>query len=56
MTFAEIADRYAPSAEDVIGPYSRWPRRRKTMHRRTTAVAAVVAAGIFAHCGGPLVF
>lgn len=42
MTFAEIADRYAPKTEDIIGPYSSWPRRSK----RRGAIATSRRAGV----------
>lgn len=43
--------------EDIIGPYSKWPRR---MPPRTGAKvkisATIVGASIFAHCALPLIF
>jgi hypothetical protein len=55
MTFAETADRYAPRTEDIIGPYSPWPRRKPRRGRRALALASTVAAvGVMIHCALPL--
>jgi hypothetical protein len=57
MTFAEIADHYAPRSEEIIGPYSRWPRRRKRARGSAATLAAVVVgAGLFVHCAGGAFF
>jgi hypothetical protein len=57
MNFAETADHYAPRTEDIVGPYSPWPRRRSWRGGRALAFASGLAAlGVIAHAGLPLGF
>lgn len=57
MTFAEIADHYAPKPDDIIGPYSPWPRRRRRGNSRTIGFTSnPTAAGVLVHLGVPLAF
>lgn len=45
-----------PSPETIIGPYSLWPRPKRTP-RRTVAVysGGVLSAAVFAHCVLPMI-
>jgi len=52
MTTANIT---LPKA-DVIGPYSEWPRKRRTSRARLIAsVGGVAGAAVFVHCVVPLI-
>ena len=56
MSFAEIADHYAPKPESIIGPWSPWPRRRPRRQWRAVAFASsLAAAGLILHRSRPLV-
>ena len=47
MTFAEIADHYAPGPEYIVGPYSPQSRRRPRRASRAVAFApSLAAAGV----------
>lgn len=48
--------KHAPVAPaDILGPFSRWPRRAVRPRRRiATAGAAAAAAAVFVHCIAPL--
>lgn len=51
MTY--ITDTKSPS-NDIIGPFSYWPRRRN--RRRTFGLAAAASGlAVFVHCGLPLI-
>ena len=48
---------YTPAFDaSIIGPYSAWPRARRTLPRRRIAALAAGTAGIsvFLHCIAPM--
>ncbi len=46
-----------PSATDIIGPYSHWPRKPKARWARPAAFGGTVAvAAVFTHCVVPMIF
>lgn len=41
---------------EIIGPYSEWPRRPRNIWKKLTAFAGtLIVAGVYLHCGVPLV-
>ncbi len=48
--------KHAPAASaDIVGPFSRWPRRAGRPRRRMAAAGvAAAAAAVFVHCIAPL--
>ncbi|MDA5092845.1 hypothetical protein O2N63_01945 [Aliiroseovarius sp. KMU-50] len=58
MTYVtDIPDRMKSKLprENIVGPYSKWPRKTKTSRRKKLAVASSVGvAAVFVHCVAPL--
>ena len=43
-------------ADNIIGPYSVWPRRPKSNYKRPAILASTaVFAGVFVHCVVPMI-
>jgi len=51
---------YAPLPDiqqDVVGPYSQWPRRNRMQSKKIIGIsAAALATGTFVHCALPFIF
>lgn len=56
MHVTDHSRKHAPVAPaDILGPFSRWPRRAGRPRRRIAAAgAAATAAAVFVHCIAPL--
>ena len=39
---------------DIVGPYTPWPRRRMPVRRKVAAGAALASAAAFVHCVVPM--